>query len=133
MGSIWSFLSAHLDLILSILKDVGYVGAGVGVIYGVFKWVASAFHTVRNTNANLTLLMENHLPHIQNAVDAQGESLRGIKSDVRDLDTKMTGHGQRLEDMKTAVHAVGESLSRHLENTSKENATVKVVRRKRAI
>jgi len=124
MGSLWSFLATHIDLILLILKDTGYVAAGISVIYGVFKWIASAFHTVRNTNANLELLMTNHLPHIQTAVDAQGESLRELKSNVRDLDTKMAGMDTRITDTKTAVHTIGESFLRHLENVSKESTSV---------
>ena len=126
-----AYLFSHTETILTVLKDTGYVGAGVGVIYGVGRWLAtrltSTFRTVRETNTAVNLLMANHLPHITDAVDAQGASLRGLKSDVRELDIKMIANTQRLEDTKLAVHTIGESFLRHLESASKESAQVVAV------
>jgi len=140
MGSIWHFLMAHSELILTVIKDTGYVGSGFGVMYAVVKWLTSFLHTARDTNAKIDLVMANHLPHIQEAVDAQGAALRGIKSDVRDLDTKVSGYGDRLDDTKSAVHALGTAFLQHLEHASKESTpaievqpVIKTRRRVRAV
>jgi len=110
-----------LQTVYVYAKVVGSIGSAAGVIYGVLKWLTASYRQAKKTNENLDLLMTNHLPHIQASLEAHGETLHTLSSDVRDIVTKVDGIESRLEDTKQGVHTLGESFLRHLESASMES------------
>lgn len=102
-------------------KVIGPISTTSGILYGLFRWV----RTTSDTNKNVSLLMTNHFPHMQDCLDAHGTALQGIKSDFRELNTKVDSVGTRLDDTKKGVQVLGESFLRHLENSSKESGKKK--------
>lgn len=97
-------------------KVAGGATAIGSIVWGFIKWLGQ----ISETNRNVTLLASNHIPHLQDALDAHGAALHGIKSDVRDLGTTIEGVSQRLDDTRAGVHTLGEAFLNHLENASKE-------------
>ena len=95
-------------------KIAGAFTAFSGIVYGIAIW----FSRISETNRNVALLTSNHLPHLQEALDSHGDSLRSIKSDFKVLDTKVEGMSDRINDTKVAVHTLGQSFLTHLENES---------------
>jgi hypothetical protein len=110
-------------------KVVGEIGSALGVLYGAIRWLRAGLKEVKKTNDNVSLLMENHLPHIQSSLDSHGDALGVLSSDVRNVATKVDGMESRLEDTKTGVKVLGESFLRHLENASRESSPRKKSRR----
>lgn len=86
---------------------------------------------IRETNKNVTLLMENHVPHIYEALKEHDKTLTSIQSDVRAMDTKLDAQIERLNDTKSAIHVLGDSFIRHLESSTKDSAPVIVTVPKR--
>lgn len=103
-----------------ISKVVGAAVPVTGALYGTFRWLNAGYQQSKRTGDNITLLLQNHLPHIQATMDAHGEALLGLRSDVRDIVTKISGVEQRSNDTKTAMHTLGEAFVRHLEISVKE-------------
>lgn len=110
-------------------KVIGAIGSAATVLYGVYKYFRAVYKQRKSIDATVNLLATNHLPHIQASLDAHGEILKNLTSDVRDVGTKVEGMEQRLDDTKKGVHTLGESFLRHLENVSKESAPRKRTRR----
>jgi hypothetical protein len=106
-------------------KLVGAIGTAVGTLYGIIRWLRAGYKEVKITNENIATLMSNHIPHLQSTLDAHGDSLQVIKSDVRILDTKFAGMESNLETTRGAVHTLGTSFLQHLENASKEKSVSK--------
>jgi hypothetical protein len=100
-------------------------GSATVLIYKVGRWLLDIFQEVRNINENVQLLTLNHLPHIQTSLDEHNSSLLELKSDVRDMDTKMTGFSHRLNDTKSGVDTLNESFLRHLESMQEVTITKK--------
>ena len=101
-------------------KVVGAIGSAAATIYGAVAWMIATYRQNKTINKNVTLLMENHLPHIQSSLDSHGDALNVLSSDIRDIGTKVEGVEQRQEDLRKGVHTLGESFLRHLESASKE-------------
>lgn len=87
-----------------------------GLIYGGFNWLRQ----ISETNKNVGLLMTNHLPHISATLQGQDKSLADLKSDVRNIDTKVAGISQRVGDMAEDFHSLENSFIQHLENAEKK-------------
>lgn len=102
-------------------KVIGAVGSAVAAIYGAVRWLRISYQQAKKTGDNVTLLLENHLPHIMTSLDSHGDALGVLSSDIRDVSTKVEGMEQRQEDMRKGVHTLGESFLRHLENAAKES------------
>ena len=113
-----------------LLKQVVFWGkisgavSGIGtVVYGILKypvkWIRQNVHQNRETNQNVTLLVTNHIPHLNEAIITQGTALTELKSVVRDNNTKLDGLGQRLDDTKEGVHTLGQAFLQHLENSAR--------------
>ena len=81
-------------------KIAGAIGAIGAVGYAVFGFLFKAIKKISNINDNVSLMLNNHFPHVQQSLDEHGTALEGIKSDVRDLDTRMDGANQRLDDTR---------------------------------
>src|SRR5271154_6039784 len=107
--------------IKTICAALGVVGVGGGVIYKVSKYIVSKIQNVLHLGDNVSLLLTNHVPHLQIAMDENGKQMVALASDVRSLDTKIDGVCGRLEDTKTHVSELNTSFLRHLENASREN------------
>lgn len=105
-------------------KIVGGASVIVGLIYGAFRWLTSVFIRVRDISTSIVQIKDNHLPHLQTALEDSTRHLVGIQSDVRDLDTKFTGMDTRITETRAAVHTLGESFLRHLESASQERITI---------
>ena len=108
----------------------GAVGAIGGLGYGVIRWLTVAYKKISAISENVVSISTNHLPHIQDAIDAHTTALQGIKSDVRVMDVKFDGLSTRLDDTKNAVHTLGTVFAQHLENASQEKVVVKKKRNK---
>lgn len=120
------YLTAHFAQIINACKNIGYVGGAVTFALFIFKGIRSGYRTVKSTNDNVTLLMTNHMPHIQRSIDEHSDTLLSIQSDVRDMGTKLSGYNTRLDDTKNAVHSLGTAFLQHVENASKEKEPVPV-------
>jgi len=104
----------------TICAALGIVGVAGSVVFGASKFIVKRIQNVLHLGDNVSLLLTNHVPHLQTALDANREQMVSIASDVRSLDTKIDGVCDRLEDTRAGVHTLGESFIRHLENASKE-------------
>lgn len=101
-------------------KTIASIGSAGVVVYGLIRWFSNVFKKVSYTNDSVQLLMTNHLPHIQQSLNAQDETLKNITSDVRDMDTKVTGFGTRLDDTKVSVDNLNVALINHIENSKEK-------------
>ena len=107
-------------------KICGAVGAIGSFGYGAIRSLVANMQTKKMVET----LTTNHIPHVQASIDAHTTALQGIKGDVRELDVKFDGLSTRLDDTRGAVHTLGESFLRHVENASQEKAIVKKKRNK---
>ena len=94
----------------------GAVGAIGGLGYGVIRWLTVAYKKISAISENVVSISTNHLPHIQDAIDAHTAALQDIKLD---------GLSIRMDDNRAAIHTLGESFLRHIEGTSQEKVTKK--------
>lgn len=126
-----SLIGSHFADIIKICKYVGYITPAVGAVGAAGKYVHTKVtarrraaedsqRLVSETNKNVLLLMENHLPHIQEAIENHDKTLNSMQSDFRNMDTKLDGVQTRLDDSKESLHRLGEAFVRHLENSTKE-------------
>jgi len=138
------FVTSHLSQIIQFCKYAGYVLPVIAALVAAGKYISNRWRdrrraadenqraadenqrVVRETNENVGLLLSNHLPHIEKAIKAHDETLVSLQSDVRTIDTKLDAQSQRLDDTKAAIHVLGESFLRHLENSAKETVPVMV-------
>lgn len=91
-----------------------------GVVWGIGKFIVSKIQNVLHLGDNVSLLLTNHVPHLQTALDESNKQIVSLASDVRSMDTKIDGVCERLEDTREGMHKLGESFVRHLENASRE-------------
>lgn len=106
-----------------IIKIAGAVSTVSGSCYGFFHWVLRPVKKIMETNDTVSLLAANHIPHIEQAIEAHTTALQGLKSDMRSADVKVDGLCNRVDDLKGAVHTLGESFIQHLENASQERVS----------
>src|ERR1700722_3282774 len=99
---------------------LGIVGVAGGVLWGIGKFIVSKIQNVLHLGDNVSLLLTNHVPHLQTALDEGREQMASIASDVRSLDTKVDGVCNRLVDTQSHVSELNTSFLRHLENASRE-------------
>ena len=71
-----------LELIYMYGKVLGAASAGVGAITGTYKYLRAAHNQRKSINETVALLATNHFPHIQQALDSQGEMLTKLSSTV---------------------------------------------------
>jgi hypothetical protein len=130
----------HLDITMTAHMWGRFIFAGKiagaavaigGLFYHPTRRILAGVKKVTGISDNMDLLLTNHLPHIQTALDTSAREMTEIKSDVRNLGTQVSGMSDRIDDTKAAVHTLGVSFLNHLESTSAEKAK-KVSRRKRA-
>lgn len=103
----------------------GAVGTIGGLGYGVIRWLTVAYKKISAISENVVSISTNHLPHIQDAIDAHTAALQGIKSDVRAQDIKLDGLSIRMDDNRAAIYTLGASFLRHIEGASQEKVTKK--------
>jgi hypothetical protein len=84
---------------------------------------------VLEINKTVTLLADNHLPHIQKSLNNQDVVLGALKTDVAKATMKIDEFHGGLGETKEAVASLNSALMTHLENASQESA----LRKKRAI
>lgn len=109
---------AHPDFVKHYIFWSSILGATVtfgSAAWGIFNW----FKKISETNKNIKLVMSNHLPHIGECLQAQTIALQGLKSDIRDLDTKVAGVSQRVGDISEDFHSLEAAFITHLEGTKK--------------
>lgn len=97
-------------------KICGAISTLGAVIYGGFNWLRQ----ISETNKNVNLLMTNHLPHIGATLQGQDASLLELKSDIRDIDTKVSSVSQRVDGMTTSFQSLEGAFIQHLENSGKK-------------
>jgi hypothetical protein len=122
------YLVAHWAQFINLCKNLGYLAGALTFCGLLYRWalkpaynsMSASIKVTKDTNSKVALLMENHLPHIQKAIDTHGETLQTIETNVQTLDTKIEAQGQRIDDTKTAVHNLGDAFVRHLDNVAKE-------------
>src|ERR1035437_9964698 len=106
-------------------KVIGATGTATATLYGTYKYFRAVYKQRQNIDETVTLLATSHLPRIQASLDAHGEILKSLTSDVRNVSTKVDGVELRLEDTKRGMHTLGESFLRHLETASREAVKVR--------
>ena len=99
---------------VDLFKVIGVGVSGVALLAGGLKWLTMIFKRLSEINSSVTLLKTNHLPHIQASLDSHTATLNTLKSDFRDMDTKITGYSQRLDDTKDSVDALNGAFIQHL-------------------
>jgi len=118
-------MTAHMwDRFILVGKIAGAAVAIVGVFYHPTKRILAGVRKVFGISESMDALLTNHLPHIQSALDTSAKEMTEIRSDVRDLGTQVSGMGDRIDDTKAAVHALGASFIGHLENVNSAKAEV---------
>jgi hypothetical protein len=99
---------------LDLFKVIGVGVSVTALLAGGLKWLAVIFKRVSEINTSVVLLKTNHLPHIQASLDSHTTALGTLASDVRDIDTKMSGYSRRLDDTKDSVDALNGAFIQHL-------------------
>jgi hypothetical protein len=113
---------SSLGKVLLIAKYVGTIGVAVGVLYGGVSWLASIFKKVTNISSNVQLVMDNHIPHLQQSLNSQDIALAAIKSDIRNLSTNVDAHSEKLNQTTDSLNELHQSFVDHLENAMKESS-----------
>lgn len=111
---------AALSTIYEIGKITGAVATVGAIIIGLFKWMAAIYNNLHETTTNVKMLMSNHLPHIQTAIDTSNTTVVGIKMDIREIDTRVKANVERMQDLKEAVNALSTEFVNHLELERRE-------------
>src|ERR1700723_873717 len=106
--------------ILLICKYVGTLGVAGAVIYAVLRCLVRVIKKITSIDDNICLILGNHLPHLGAAIENQSKSLDGLKSDLRDVDTRVAGLGQGLEDPRATVTELNCSFIQHLNTSARE-------------
>jgi hypothetical protein len=104
---------------LDILKAVGAVSGGLILIAGGLKWLFRMFKRLTEINTNVQTLIDNHLPHVSNSLDAHSTALHGLKTDIRSLDTKLNAYDVRLNDIKQSVELLHSAFIQHIDSYKK--------------
>lgn len=99
---------------IDLAKVIGVWVGSISLLAGGLKWLTAIFKRVSEINSSVTLLTTNHLPHIQASLDSHTTALGTLASDFRDMDTKITGYSQRLDDTKDSVDALNVAFIQHL-------------------
>ena len=73
---------------------VGAAATIGGAIYTGFVW----FRTINETNSKVSLIFDNHLPHVTESLAAQDVALAGLKSDVHQVRQDVSTVSKRLDD-----------------------------------
>jgi hypothetical protein len=105
--------------LLDILKATGAVSGGFILIAGGLRWLFEMFRRLTEIDANVKSLMNNHLPHINNSLDAHVAAFHGLKADIRSLDTKLCTYGTRLDDTNQSVKSLNDAFIQHIESSEK--------------
>ena len=101
----------YVSAVLFICEDSRIDRNGVLFYLRRLPYLTAVFQQRKKISDTVELLATNHMPHLQASLDAHGESLRILSSDVRNIDTKVDSVEQRLDDTKAfGVHALGESF-----------------------
>ena len=110
-------MTAHMwDRFIFAGKIAGAVVAIGGLFYHPTKRILAGVRKVFGISESMDILLTNHLPHIQKALDTSAKEMVEVRSDVRDLGTKVSGMSDRIDDTKAAIHTLGTSFISHLEN-----------------
>ena len=113
-------MNVSLEQFYLYCKVIGAVGTVAGVLAGGFSWLRRTYNQAQKTSDNVTLLMTNHFPHLQESINKQDIILDNLSSDMRNVTTKVSGIEHRQEDLKLSVHSLSDSFLRHLEYASDE-------------
>jgi hypothetical protein len=119
--------SATIHTIYEIGKIAGVVAAVGAIIVGIFKWMAAIYNNLHETTTNVKLLMSNHLPHIQDAIDESNKTVVAIKSDVREIDTRVKANVERMTDLKDQVSNLSTEFVNHIELERREAIIVHAI------
>jgi len=106
---------AQPSLFHEIIKYVTIATSLGGAVTGVYhfgKRVVDWFMVPRRT---ILKLATNHLPHLQATLQEHTNTMVAMQSDLRDLDTKVSGYSERLDDTKKAVNSLHDAFIQHLE------------------
>lgn len=108
----------HPTLLHEIIKWVG-IATSLGTAgAGIFRYGKKAVDWWMAPRRTLLAFSTNHFPHIQDTLKQHTDAMERMQSDLRDLDTKVSGYGQRLDDTKKAVDSLHDAFIQHLENNA---------------
>lgn len=119
--------------IFYVSKIVGAIAVIIAAIYAGFSWMVKVIRGVTSIRDNVGLLANQHFPHLQQAVTQQGEELKGLKADIREVNTRVTGMGERLEDTRDTVNTLSASFVRHIDVAAREMVEAKAVSAKNEV
>ena len=84
------------------------------------KLVSPVFNRVKTINETVTLLAENHLPHIQSSLNAQDVVLKTLQTNVEAGNKKIEQFGTDLDNNKQRVDELHTAFLTHLENAPRK-------------
>jgi hypothetical protein len=106
---------ATLSTIYEVCKVAGVViTAGVAFV-GLLKWMIAIYTNLHQTTANVNVMMSNHIPHIQAALDESNASVAEIKLNVCEIDTRVRANVERMTDIKDSLSQLGSEFVAHIE------------------
>ena len=87
---------------------------------------------VLEINETVTLLANNHLPHIQKSLNSQDVVLGALKTDVEKSAMKIDEFHGCLVETKESVVMLNSALMTHLENASQQESALRKKRNARS-
>ncbi len=93
----------------TIFTSIGSALAGV-YHFGIKVWT-----WIMAPRRIIMALTTNHFPHLTATLQEHTEALIAMQSDIRNLDTQVSGYSQRLDDTKTAVESLTTKFIEHLD------------------
>jgi hypothetical protein len=108
-------MNVNLEQLYLYCKIIGAVSTVGGIVVGGFSWLKKTYNQAQKTSDNVTLLMTNHFPHLQQSITKQDVILDNLSSDLRNVTTTVGGIEQQQEDLKVSVRGLSDSFLRHLE------------------
>jgi hypothetical protein len=82
---------------------------------GVYHFGMKAWAWLMAPRTIIMALATNHFPHIQAVLKEHTDTMASMQSDLRVLDTKVSGYSQRLDETKAAVDNLTTEFIGHLE------------------
>lgn len=117
--------------IVSVAKGIGYIGGALTFTGGIIAAIAKLLSRAKKIDSNLTLVLTNHLPHIQSAIDETGRKLGDhIIADEKfqaDISGKLSTVEGKVGDVKDSIIGLNDSFIRHLDSVNVEHQQLRAM------
>lgn len=109
---------AQPSLVHEIVKWVEISGSIGTALVGIYHFGKKAYEWALAPRKIIMALATNHFPHIQAVLKEHTDTMASMQLDIRELDMKVSGYSERLDDTKAAVDNLTKNFIEHLENAS---------------